>query len=107
MSLHPRPEPGPATIAVEQQFPSLPLDPEPLSREHSKQAWALGSELFQESSQQLYSLTVIITYHLAVTAAASESRLHRVLKRHTHVQAFLAHEEAMTLLKLQTGPQRL
>src|SRR5438445_900202 len=52
MSLHPLPEPGPATIAVEQQFPSLPLDPEPLLREHSKQAWALGSELVQESSQQ-------------------------------------------------------
>src|SRR5437016_11363409 len=52
MSLHPLPWPGPATIAVEQQFPSLPLDPEPLSREHSKQAWALGSELVQESSQQ-------------------------------------------------------
>src|SRR3989442_13350510 len=51
MSLHPLPEPAPATIAVEQRFPSLPLDPEPLSREHSKQASVLGSELVQESSQ--------------------------------------------------------
>src|SRR3989442_10690604 len=52
MSLHPLPEPGPATIAVEQRFPSLPLDPGLLSREYSRQASVLGLELSQESSQQ-------------------------------------------------------
>src|SRR5436309_11910902 len=43
--------------------------------------------------KQLYRLTVIITYHLTVTAATSESGLHRVFKRHPHVQAFFTHEE--------------
>src|SRR5438132_4593751 len=51
MSLHPLPEPGPPTIAVEQRFPSLPLGPGLLSREHSKQSSVLGRELFEESSR--------------------------------------------------------
>src|SRR5439155_10608994 len=67
----------------------------------------LRLKLARKILQQLYSLAVIIANHLPVTSATPESRLHRVLKCHTHVQAFLAHEEAMTLLKLQTGPQRL
>src|SRR5207245_11127779 len=56
---------------------------------------------------QLYGLAVIIAHHLPVTPAATESGLHCVLKRHTHIQALLAHEETMTLLILQAGPDRL
>src|SRR5438132_11216758 len=51
MSLHPLPEPGPATIVVEQRFPSRPLDPGPLSIEHSRPASVPDSELVQGFSQ--------------------------------------------------------
>src|SRR2546428_2007072 len=43
---------GPAAIAVGPRPPSRPLDLEPLSKEHSIQAWVLCSGLFRESSQR-------------------------------------------------------
>src|SRR5205807_1675618 len=67
----------------------------------------LRLKLARKILQQLYGLTVIIAHHLPVTTATSESRLHRVLKRHTHVQAFFTHEETMTLLKFQPCPKGL
>src|SRR5436853_5076178 len=51
MSLRRLPEPGPATIAVEQRFPSRPLDPAPLSIEHSRPPQVHDSERVQGFSQ--------------------------------------------------------
>src|SRR2546428_10776935 len=51
MSPHRHLQLGPAAIAAGPRPPSRPLDLEPLSKEHSRLAWVLGSGLFRESSQ--------------------------------------------------------
>src|SRR6267143_5080469 len=52
MSRHHLHELEPEAIVVAPRSPSRREDPKPLSREHSRLAWVLGSELSQESSRQ-------------------------------------------------------